>query len=166
METRAIPRTEIGVLEKDRLAVSALLNKLLADEFLLYAKTRNFHWNVTGMHFASLHALFEKQYEEVNEIVDQLAERVRALGHVSMGSLREFLDHSRLRELPGAMLPAERMVLALLEDHESLVRALRQDLEICAQRHDAGTSDLLTGLMERHEKAAWMLRSHLGAALP
>lgn len=162
METSTAARTEIGILEKDRRAVAELLNKLLSDEFMLYVKARNYHWNVTGMHFTALHAFFERQYEELDGIVDEVAERTRALGHVPPGSLKEFLDGARLRETPGKLLPAEKMLAALLDDHEAVIRALRQDLEACARLNDAGTSDFLTGLMERHEKSAWMLRAHLG----
>ncbi len=163
MKTETEGKPEIGVLTKDREAVAGLLNRLLADEFVLLTKTRNFHWNVTGINFAPLHALFQKQYEELEGTVDELAERVRALGHVPLGSLREFLEAARLRETPGKLLAPEKMLAALLEDHESVIRNLRQDLEACAARHrDAGTSDMLTGLMESHEKTAWMLRSHLG----
>lgn len=163
MKTELSEKIETGILNKDREAAATLLNRLLADEFVLLAKTRNFHWNVTGMDFTALHGLLQKQYEDLDATVDELAERVRALGHTPLGSLREFLEAARPREVPGKLLAPEKMVGALLEDHESVIRNLRQDLEACANKHhDAGTGDLLTGLMEKHEKTAWMLRSHLG----
>lgn len=162
MKTVTGPQAEIGILEKDRREVASMLNALLADEAVLAVKTRNFHWNATGMDFGALHALFEKQYQELDGIIDEVAERVRSLGLTPFGSLGEFLEGTRLREFPGAQIPAEKMLGALLDDHEQLARTLRQGLEACASRnHDAGTSDLLTGLLLRHEKLAWMLRSHL-----
>ncbi|MFI5363444.1 MAG: Dps family protein [Elusimicrobiota bacterium] len=152
---------EIGIAEPDRQAVAAMLKSLLADEFVLYVKTRNFHWNVMGANFSELHAFFERQYAVLDEIIDDVAERIRALGVVSPGSMRELLAAARLKEVPSQALPAETMVELLLEDHERLVRNLRKDVAACVERHnDAGTSDFLTGLMEKHEKAAWMLRSH------
>ena len=152
---------EIGIAEPDRQAVAAMLKSLLADEFVLYVKTRNFHWNVMGANFSELHAFFERQYAVLDEIIDDVAERIRALGVVSPGSMRELLAAARLKEVPAQALPAETMVELLLEDHERLVRNLRKDVAACVERHhDAGTSDFLTGLMEKHEKAAWMLRSH------
>lgn len=162
MKTETQSKPEIGILERDLQAVAAILRTLLADEFVLYVKTRNFHWNVVGPQFSEYHALFQRQYEALDEIVDDLAERIRTLGQVSPASLREFSAEARLKDVPGQTIPAESMLELLLEDHESLIRALRKDLQICVDRyHDAGTSDFLTGLMEKHEKTAWMLRSFL-----
>lgn len=162
MKTETRSQAEIGIIEKDRREVASLLNALLADESVLAVKTRNFHWNAAGVGFAALHALFEKQYQELDAVIDETAERVRALGLTPFGSMGEFLEGTRLREFPGAPLPAERMLTVLLEDHEELVRTLRQGLTACAERnHDAGTADFLTALLRRHEKLAWMLRSHL-----
>mgnify|MGYP000563167984 CR=1 FL=1 len=150
----------LGLSEESRKAVVDILARLLADEYVLYTKTRNYHWNVVGPQFAELHALFEKQYEELNEVVDDVAERIRALGHPAPGTLAEFLKLARLAEHPGEPLSAEGMIRALLADHEALVRRLREDLAACADRYgDMGTNDFLTGLMERHEKTAWMLRA-------
>lgn len=152
----------IGLDDSSRGGVARILDRLLADEFVLYIKTRRFHWNVVGPHFAELHRLFESQYEQLDDIVDEVAERARALGGTAAGSLREFLELTRLAENAGDNPAAERMIAALLADHESLIRSLRADLETASgQYRDAGTGDFLTGLLERHEKMAWMLRAHL-----
>ena len=153
---------DIGLLPAERQAVVKLLNTVLADEFVLYAKTRRFHWNVEGPHFFELHALFQKQYEELAEIVDNVAERARALDGIAAGSLEEYLRLTRLEENPENAYDARGAMEALLADHESLIRCLRHDLETCSEHYrDEGTTDFLTGLMQAHEKMAWMLRAHL-----
>jgi starvation-inducible DNA-binding protein len=152
----------IGIPEDNRQKIIAILNTLLADEFLLYTKTRNYHWNVTGLQFNDLHKFFEAQYEALDDVVDEVAERVRALGGRSLGTLEEFRATARLGEKPGSVPPAREMLAALLSDHEALTRSLRADIETVNDRHhDLGTADFLTGLLEQHEKAAWMLRSFL-----
>jgi starvation-inducible DNA-binding protein len=157
-----IRAADIGLTDKQRQAVVQILNTLLADEFVLYTKTRRFHWNVEGSNFSELHELFQKQYEQLEGIVDQVAERARALGGIAAGSLEEYLAFTRLQEEPGRSYDARGMIAALLADHEGLVRSLRADLESCAEDHDdEGTTDFLTGLMQAHEKTAWMLRAHL-----
>jgi starvation-inducible DNA-binding protein len=152
----------IGIRDGDREAVIAILNTLLADEYLLYTKTRNFHWNVTGMQFNDLHKFFEAQYEALDDTVDEVAERVRALGGRAFGTLEEFRKAARLTEHPGAVPAAREMLGALLADHEALARTLRADVDTATERKDVGTADFLTALLEAHEKAAWMLRSFLG----
>jgi starvation-inducible DNA-binding protein len=153
-------QTNIGLTDPQRAGVIDILNTILADEYVLYTKTRNFHWNVVGPQFNDLHKFFEAQYTELNVIVDDVAERARALGGEAAGSLAEFTKRARLGEQPGKSLPARAMLSALLADHEALIRHLRTDLEVCAEKHhDAGTNDFLTGLMEQHEKMAWMLRA-------
>ena len=155
-------KPEIGIMDKDRAAVVDLLNALLADEAVLYTKTRNYHWNVKGMQFNDLHKFFDAQYAELNGIVDEVAERVRSLGGSAIGSLAEFLKRTRLKERAGVMPDAPGMLRTLLEDHESVIRYLRSDLKTAQEKHgDAGTSDFLTGLLEQHEKMSWMLRSFL-----
>jgi len=155
-------KPNIGLTEKQRSGVVEILNTLLADEFVLYAKTRNYHWNVTGLQFPELHAFFQKQYEALNDIVDEVAERVRALGGWPLGTLGEFLKRTRLKEHPGKYPDARAMLAHLLEDHETIIRHLRTDLETCAEKYgDMGTNDFLTELLERHEKMAWMLRASL-----
>ena len=152
----------IGISEKSRGAVAGILNALLADEYMLYTKTRKYHWNVTGPHFSELHKFFESQYEALDETIDEAAERARALGEEAFGTLAEFQEHTCLEEKPGKNPDADGMLEDLLEDHETVINNLRRDLQACAEKwNDMGTSDFLTGLMEKHEKMAWMLRSFL-----
>jgi starvation-inducible DNA-binding protein len=152
----------IGIRDGERQAVIAILNTLLADEYLLYTKTRNYHWNVTGPQFNDLHKFFETQYEALDDIVDEVAERARSLGGRAAGTLDEFRKAARLGEDPGKVPAARDMLAALLADHESLARTLRTDVDTVTDKHrDTGTADFLTGLLERHEKMAWMLRSFL-----
>lgn len=149
----------IGVAESHRRAVVGILHRLLADEYVLYTETRGCHWNVTGPTFHDLHKFFEAQYEELNTIVDDVAERIRALGGWSTATLAEFAKASRITE---RLLPAprsEQMLRNLLADHEQVIRQLRQDAEACVEHEDMGTNDFLIGLMEQHEKMAWMLRA-------
>ncbi len=153
-------KLNIGLSDQDSKDVIDILNVLLADEYVLYTKTRNYHWNVVGPQFHDLHKFFESQYEELNEVVDEVAERVRALGGTALGSLTEFLKQTRLKEHPGQSASTLEMVKNLLTSHEAIIQSLRVDLKSCADKfHDMGTSDFLTGLMEQHEKMAWMLRA-------
>jgi starvation-inducible DNA-binding protein len=151
---------DIGINEKNREEVIKILNALLSDEYLLYTQTRKYHWNVFGAHFNDLHKFFQGQYEELDDVVDDVAERTRALGGVAYGTMEEFLKHTRLNEEPGENPESPKMVENLLKQHEHVIKNLRNDLEACATRYlDAGTSDFLTQLMEKHEKMAWMLRA-------
>lgn len=153
-------KPNIGISDKNREAVVKILNTLLSDEYVLYTKTRKYHWNVDGPYFHDLHKFFESQYEALNEIVDDVAERARALGEESFGTLSEFSKHTRLKERPGENPDSQAMIADLLRDHQAIIQTLRSDLERCTESHgDAGTSDFLTGLMETHEKMAWMLRA-------
>jgi starvation-inducible DNA-binding protein len=154
-------KPNLGLSGKSRDAVLAALGRLLADEHVLYVKTRNFHWNVTGPHFGPLHQLFERQYDELAEVIDEVAERIRILGGVAPGSMKEFLKLTQIDEQPGGKLEAEKMIAALLSDHETVIRSLREAIEVADKAGDAGTDDFLTGLLEDHEKKAWMLRAHL-----
>jgi starvation-inducible DNA-binding protein len=152
----------IGLSDTNRNGVLKLLAPLLADEYVLYTKTRNYHWNVVGPQFNDLHKFFEAQYEALDDVIDEVAERVRALGGRAFGTLEEFRATARLGEKAGAAPPARDMLAALLADHEALTRTLREDIDAVNDRHrDVGTADFLTGLLEQHEKAAWMLRSFL-----
>ena len=154
--------SNIGIAKNDQQKVVEILNILLSDEYILYTKTLNFHWNVTGKSFAELHKFLEGQYEEMQEIIDGVAERTRKVGGNALGSLKEFLQKTRLKESPGGKHDAISMLKNLLADHEAMIRELRKDLELCDKKyHDMGTTDFLTGLMEQHEKMAWMLRSYL-----
>lgn len=157
-----IEHADIGLTATERRGAVGILNAVLADEFLLYTRTRGFHWNVEGPHFSELHTLFQKQYEQLERIIDDVAERARALGGTAAGSLEEYLDLTRLDEERGRSYDARGMISALLALHERLIRTLRADLESCSEVHgDEGTTDFLTGLMQIHEKMAWMLRAHL-----
>ena len=152
----------IGIRDGERQAVIAILNTLLADEYLLYTKTRNYHWNVTGPQFNDLHKFFQAQYEALDDTVDEVAERARALGGRAAGSLEEFRKLARLGEEVGKVPAAREMLASLLADHEALARSLRGDVDAVTDKHKhTGAADFLTGLLEQHEKAAWMLRSFL-----
>jgi starvation-inducible DNA-binding protein len=149
----------IGIQESDRKNVVQILNALLADEYVLYTKTRNYHWNVTGPQFNDLHKFFQAQYEELDASIDEIAERTRALGDKSVATLAEFVKNARLKESPGEYPPAQNMLANLLADHEAVIRTLRAGSEEAEKHDDMGTNDFLIGLMEKHEKTAWMLRS-------
>ncbi|MBI2026792.1 MAG: DNA starvation/stationary phase protection protein [Deltaproteobacteria bacterium] len=152
----------IGLSENSREGVGTLLNKLLADEFVLYTQTLNYHWNVTGPQFNDLHKFFNSQYEELLEVVDSVAERVRTLGSIAQGALKQITKLARVHEASSNTDKSRVMIINLLKMHESIIGYLRKDLVICDKDFgDAGTSDFLTGLMEKHEKMAWMLRSFL-----
>jgi len=153
--------TNIGLSEKHRKEVATHLNTLLANEFLLYVKTLKYHWNVEGPHFGPLHALFKEQYEKLLDTVDDVAERVRALGHTSFGTMKEFMNHTSLTEKPGNYPNDLDMIKDLLEDHEAIIRHIRKDVDFTAKINDMGTNNFLCDLMEQHEKTAWMLRAHL-----
>ncbi len=158
----ATEKINLGLKSEQRKGVALLLNGLLADEYVLYTKTRNFHWNVTGPHFHDLHRFFEAQYEEIDGLIDVIAERVRAAGETPLASLAEFLKATRLKESK-ASHTANEMIAALLADHESMIRQMRKDLDTAKDKYgDAGNQDMITGWMEQHEKMAWMLRAMLG----
>jgi starvation-inducible DNA-binding protein len=155
-------KPNLGIPDKDRAAVARLLQALLADLHVLYVKTRNYHWNVTGPHFNDYHKLFEGQYDALAEEIDEVAERIRALGPSVEATMADFLRSARLKERSGHHHDAQAMLGELLSDHEALARTLRTDLDAAQTKHgDAGTADFLTGLMEDHEKTAWMLRATL-----
>ena len=151
----------IGIVPNDRDAVAKALNILLADEYLLLFKTKNYHWNVTGMNFNDLHLFFDKQYEELDDIVDKTAERVRALGNRAFGTAKEFVEYARLKEQPGIVPSEKEMIKNLLMDHETVIKLIRTDIEKTVTFNDMGTNNFLCDLIEKHEKMAWMLRSYL-----
>lgn len=156
-------KVNIGLKDSQRKPVIDILNRLLADEILLYIKTRNFHWNVEGPDFSETHKFFEAQYEELDEIMDDVAERARSIGGRAAGSMSEYLKLTRLSEEKADITGEKAMIAHLLDDHESIIRQLRKDIDAVGDKHgDAGTNDFLTGVMEAHEKMAWMLRSYLG----
>lgn len=152
----------IGISKENLSQVAHALNKILADEFVLYTKTRNAHWNIEGPDFHSKHLFFESQYEQLDEIMDSVAERIRSLGHYSPATLKGFLELTHLSETLHSKNDSTGFITELLNDHESLIIHLRENINIFANEFkDLGTSDYVTGLMETHEKMAWMLRSHL-----
>ncbi len=155
-------KTNIGLNDEARLEVGQILNLILADEFVLYATTRDYHWNVTGPEFRSLHQQFEEQYDQIAAWIDDVAERARAIGVGARGNFADLAKAARSSADPGIDLPAEHMLAELLALHEEMVVQLRTDSQACFENYkDAGTADFLTGLMEKHEKAAWMLRAQL-----
>jgi starvation-inducible DNA-binding protein len=152
----------IGILPDKREATAKILNVILSDEYVLYVKTQNYHWNVTGLMFHDLHGFFNKQYTGLASIVDEVAERARSLGARALGSMKEFIEHARIKEQTKAVPEAKDMIKNLLEDHEAIIKTLRIDIEtITDEYQDIGTSNFLTNLIEKHEKMAWMLRSFL-----
>ncbi|TPW00555.1 MAG: starvation-inducible DNA-binding protein, partial [bacterium] len=137
------------------------LSRLLADTYTLYLKTHNFHWNVTGPMFNTLHLMFEAQYTELSLAVDLIAERIRALGFPAPGSYRQFAALTSLKEEDGVPA-AEDMIRILVKDQEAVVRTARSIFPVIDEAHDEPSADLLTQRMQVHEKTAWMLRSLLG----
>jgi len=153
---------QIGISSKNLKAVTSLLSVVLADEVTLYTKTRKFHWNVSGESFMELHLLFEKQYNELEEAIDEIAERINKLGSKTIGTMKEFLETTHLKEAPGEYPSRKEMIKELLQDHETVIVELRKAVEQCQDEFkDAGTADFLTGLMEDHETNAWKLRRYL-----
>ena len=150
----------IGISEKDRKEIAAGLSRLLADTYTLYLQTHNFHWNVTGPMFQTLHTMFETQYTELALAVDDIAERIRALGLPAPGTYSEFAELSSIKETRAAM-GADQMIETLVKGQESVVRTARSIFEVVDRTHDEPTADLLTQRMQVHEKTAWMLRSLL-----
>jgi starvation-inducible DNA-binding protein len=157
-ETRTVPLAVM--VNEEAQKVGEALSKVLADTFTLYLKTHNFHWNVVGPMFHTLHLMFEEQYKELWLAGDAIAERIRALGCVAPGSYREFTKLTYLRE-PEAVLNANEMIADLLRDHETCARTARWALSVARTEVDGPTEDLLTQRLVAHEKAAWMLRSML-----
>jgi starvation-inducible DNA-binding protein len=155
-------KLNIDISDKKLKEVATILNTLVADEYLLYTKTRNAHWNIQGKNFNELHKFFEGQYNSLDTIIDDTAERVRALGHFALGSMKDFMKVTRLSEQNDDFTDQDHIIQTLLDDHEIVIRSLRKDITIVSDDNkDLGTADFLTGLMEQHEKMAWMLRSYL-----
>ncbi len=152
----------IGITQERLDNSVSILSVILSDEVTLYTKTRKFHWNVSGESFMELHKLFQAQYTELEETIDEIAERIGKLGSKTIGTMKEFGEHTRLKESPNVYPSQKEMLKELLGDHESLIVELRKDIEICDEvNKDAGTTDFLTGVMEQHETAAWVLRRYL-----
>jgi len=149
---------EIGLTVAEREELVDGLCRMLADTYTLYLKTHNFHWNVTGPMFRTLHLLFEEQYVELSDAVDAIAERIRALGHPAPGSYSQFASLSSVKEEPGVPEP-EGMISQLKDGQEQIARSARALLAVCNRLDDAPSADLVTQRMQVHEKNAWVLRS-------
>ena len=149
---------DIGISSEERAKIAAGLSRLLADSYTLYLKTHNFHWNVTGPMFMTLHQMFEEQYSELALAVDEIAERIRALGHPAPGSYGEFQALTSIQDDAGT-LDAQTMVAALVTAQETVARTAREVFPIVEAAADEPSADLLTQRMQVHEKNAWMLRS-------
>lgn len=155
-------KINIGLTDEQRQGVIQLLNRDLSDAYLLQIKTKKYHWDVIGPQFRTLHQIWEEQYTALAETIDSLAERVRMLGGFPAGTAQEFIQHGSIKEQTGQVPNATQMVSNLVEDHELIIRNLREHVDQCSENfHDEGTADFLTGLMEQHEEMAWMLRSFL-----
>lgn len=148
----------IGINEENRIQIANGLSRLLADSYTLYLKTHNFHWNVVGPQFNTLHTMFEQQYSELAIAVDDIAERIRALGVKAPGSYHQFSELTRIEEVKDDP-DATEMVAQLVKDHEAVVRTAREVFPIAEEASDEPSADLLTQRMQLHEKTAWMLRS-------
>jgi starvation-inducible DNA-binding protein len=153
-------KIDIGISEPQRVEIVQGLSRLLADSYTLYLKTHNFHWNVTGPMFTTLHQMFEVQYTELALAVDLIAERIRSLGAPAPGSYREFGELTAIAEAE-TIPPATDMVKALVADHETVVRTARSVFPVVEAARDEASADLLTQRLQLHEKTAWMLRSLL-----
>ncbi len=153
-------QVNIGINDEDRLQLSEELSKLLADSYTLYLKTHNYHWNVTGPMFTTLHNMFEEHYTELAVAVDDIAERIRALGHYAPGSYAAFSRLSQIEE-SDEVPSATDMIKDLVKAHETVVRRARHCLGAANEAGDDGTADLATQRLQLHEKTAWMLRSLL-----
>ena len=155
-------KANIGLTDEARKGVVEILNNRLSDEYTLSTKTRKFHWNVVGPRFHQLHEFFQEQYEILDGMIDEIAERSRQLGGKSFGTLEEFVRHSSIEENPNENPDAQKMIGILLKDHESVIQTLRKNAEECDEKYDdMGTNDFLLEAMQKHEKMAWMLRAHL-----
>jgi len=159
-KVKASQKIDIGISEKDRKGIAQGLNRLLADSYTLYLMTHNFHWNVRGPMFNTLHLMFEGQYTELALAVDTIAERIRALGYPAPGTYAEFVALSSIKEVKGQP-KAEDMIRHLVAGQEAVVKTARSLFPIVESASDEPTADLLTQRMQLHEKTAWMLRSLL-----
>ena len=154
-------KINIGISGTHLQSVATELNKLLADEFVLYTKTRNAHWNVTGDNFHANHIFFENQYKQLDEIIDSVAERIRKIGHYAPASLKTYLELTHLTEYSERTNDGFGFMKDLLQDHESIIDFLRGNITPFANDYkDYGSSDFITGLLEIHEEMAWMIRSY------
>ena len=159
--SRNAPIINIGIDRQDRAAIAEGLSRVLADTYTLYLTTHNFHWNVTGPHFNSLHAMFMDQYTELWGATDVIAERIRALGHYAPGSYAEFSKIATVPDVPQTPPKAMEMVRILVKGHETVSRISREFIPVAEEASDAPTADMLTARCTVHDQTAWMLRSLL-----
>ena len=153
---------KIGISEVHLKSSIDLLSVVLSDEMILYIKYRKFHWNVSGQSFMELHKLFEDHYNQLEKIIDEVAERISKLGGKTIGTVAEFAKFTRLQEMPNKYPHQKEMMIELLSDNEMLITEIRKDIDICSDdNHDAGTADLLTRIIQQHETMAWILRRYL-----
>ena len=154
-------KANIGISEENSKAVALILNQLISDEQVLFAKTRNYHWNIESPSFMELHKFYEGQYTELAETIDEIAERVRKIGHYAEGRLKDYLKLANLEE--GEYTNDQKTQLKnLLDDHETIIRGLRGHIPTVEDKYkDLGTADFLTGLLKEHEQWAWMIRAYL-----
>ncbi len=155
-------KTKIGISESNSQVVAMELSKVLADETVLYTKTKNAHWNIEGVDFFDKHKFFETQFEQLDEMIDAVAERIRSIGHYAPATLKSYLSLTHLTEQTREQNDGQGFIKELLADHETIIMLLREHIRSFSEDFkDIGTSDFITGLMETHEKMAWFLRSHL-----
>jgi starvation-inducible DNA-binding protein len=154
-----MPKMTISL--KDKKAISEILTAVLADAVILYTKTRKFHWNVAGPSFMELHKLFEHQYGQLEEAIDEIAEKINKMGFPTPGTMAEFLQHGSLKESPGKYPDQMSMIKELQDDHDKVVAALRTAIDTCSETYkDALTADFLTDLAREHETIGWTLRRY------
>lgn len=155
-------KIKIGITEAHLKNSISLLSSVLANEMTFYIKLRKFHWNVSGPSFMELHKLFEAQYTQVEETIDETAERISKLGGKAIGTMKEFSDLTIIKESPNEYPSQKDMLKELVEDHETIIVQLRKDIDVSDKENkDAGTADFFTGLIQGHETMAWMLRRYL-----
>jgi starvation-inducible DNA-binding protein len=152
---------DTGISRESLQKIANILNDDLADEYVLLTKTKNYHWNVEDPRFNDLHKFLDEQYQQLSAAVDEIAERVRAVGGRTRATLKEFINSSQIREDVGLYPNADTMLGNLLSDHETIIKTLRKNINECQELNDEGTANFLTDKMEEHEKMAWMLRSFI-----
>lgn len=152
----------IGIAPENLKKSTNILATILSNEMTLYVKTRKFHWNISGNSFMELHKLFEDQYRILENNIDEVAERISQLGEKTIGTMTEFIENSTLKESPKQYVSQKNMLEELLEDHEQLITEFRDSIPVFEDdSRDAGSADFVTGLLQQHEKMAWILRRYL-----
>ena len=155
-------KPKIGISDKNLQSVADILSNVLADGVMVYTKTRKFHWNVNGESFMEIHKLFESHYKQIEEAIDEVAERISKLGSPVIGTMKEYLKFTKIKEDAGKYPSRAEMITELLNDHETIIKAIRKGIDDCDKKYsDVGTADFLTGLMEQHETIAWTLRRYM-----